>query len=84
MLYFGGTISYLGRTGYSDVFCYLSHGLVNLSILCSKDLRFEFLNSTLGIILRTILGIILRTIKRRKAKWIGYISRRNCLLKQVI
>jgi len=27
---------------------------------------------------------ILHTIKRRKAKWIGHILRRNCLLKQVI
>jgi hypothetical protein len=27
---------------------------------------------------------ILRTIKRRKAKWIGHILRRNCLLKHVI
>jgi hypothetical protein len=26
----------------------------------------------------------LRTIKRRKANWIGYILRRNCLLKHVI
>jgi hypothetical protein len=26
----------------------------------------------------------LDTIKRRKAKWIGYILRRNCLLKLVI
>ena len=76
MLYFGGTISYLGRTGYSDVFCYLPHGLVNISISCSKDLLFEFLNST--------LGIILSTIKRKKVNWIGYISRRNCFLKQVI
>jgi hypothetical protein len=33
ILYFGGTISYLGRTGYSDVFCCLPHGLVNISIL---------------------------------------------------
>jgi hypothetical protein len=27
---------------------------------------------------------ILHTIKRRKAKWIGHILRRNCLLKHVI
>jgi hypothetical protein len=27
---------------------------------------------------------ILQTIKRRKANWIGYIMRRNCLLKHVI
>jgi hypothetical protein len=27
---------------------------------------------------------ILRTIKRRKAKWIGYMLRRNCLLKHII
>jgi len=27
---------------------------------------------------------ILRTVIRRKANWIGYIVRRNCLLKQVI
>jgi hypothetical protein len=54
ILYFGGTISYLGRTGYSDVFCYLSHELVKISISCSKDLRFEFLSSTVDIILRTI------------------------------
>ena len=27
---------------------------------------------------------ILHTIKRRNANWIGYISRRNCLLKQII
>jgi hypothetical protein len=26
----------------------------------------------------------LHTIKRRKAKWIGHILRRNCLLKHVI
>ena len=28
--------------------------------------------------------IILHEIRKRKAKWIGHISRRNCLLKQVI
>jgi hypothetical protein len=28
--------------------------------------------------------IILHTIKRRKAKWIGHILCRNCLLKHVI
>jgi hypothetical protein len=27
---------------------------------------------------------ILHAIKRRKAEWIGHISRRNCLLKHVI
>jgi hypothetical protein len=27
---------------------------------------------------------MLQKITRRKAKWIGYIVRRNCLLKQVI
>jgi hypothetical protein len=27
---------------------------------------------------------VLHTIKRRKANWIGYILRRNCLLKHVI
>ena len=27
---------------------------------------------------------ILREIRKRKAKWIGHILRRNCLLKQVI
>jgi hypothetical protein len=27
---------------------------------------------------------ILHTIKRRKANWIGYILRRNCLIKNVI
>jgi hypothetical protein len=27
---------------------------------------------------------IVHTIKRRKANWIGQVSRRNCLLKQVI
>jgi len=27
---------------------------------------------------------MLQTIKRRKANWIGHISRRNCLLKQGI
>jgi hypothetical protein len=27
---------------------------------------------------------ILHTIKRRKARWIGHILRRNCLLKHVI
>jgi hypothetical protein len=27
---------------------------------------------------------ILHTVKRRKADWIGHISRRNCILKQVI
>jgi hypothetical protein len=27
---------------------------------------------------------IVHTIKRRKAKWIGHILRRNCLLKHVI
>jgi hypothetical protein len=27
---------------------------------------------------------IVQTIKRRKAKWIGHILRRNCLLKHVI
>jgi hypothetical protein len=27
---------------------------------------------------------IVHTIKRRKANWIGYILRRNCLLKQLI
>jgi hypothetical protein len=27
---------------------------------------------------------IVRTLKRRKANWIGHISRRNCLLKHVI
>jgi hypothetical protein len=27
---------------------------------------------------------IVHTIKRRKANWIGYILRRNCLLKHVI
>jgi hypothetical protein len=27
---------------------------------------------------------ILNTIKRRNAKWIGHILRRNCLLKHVI
>ena len=27
---------------------------------------------------------ILRTITRRKAKWIGYMLRRNCLLKHII
>jgi hypothetical protein len=26
---------------------------------------------------------ILQTIKRRKAKWIGHILRRNCLLEQI-
>jgi hypothetical protein len=26
----------------------------------------------------------LHTIKRRKANWIGYILRRNCLLKHVL
>jgi hypothetical protein len=76
MLYFGGTISYLGKTDYSDVFCYPPHGLVNISISCTTDQRFELLNSTLGIILSTIKG--------RKASWIGYISRRNCFLKQAI
>jgi hypothetical protein len=29
-------------------------------------------------------GNIVHTIKRRKANWIGYILRRNCLLKHVI
>jgi hypothetical protein len=27
---------------------------------------------------------ILHTVKRRKAKWIGHILRRNCILKHVI
>ena len=27
---------------------------------------------------------ILQTIKRKKANWIGYILRRNCLIKHVI
>jgi hypothetical protein len=27
---------------------------------------------------------ILHTVKRRKGKWIGHISRRNCLLKRFI
>ena len=27
---------------------------------------------------------ILHTVKRRKANWIGYIWRRNCLLKETI
>ena len=27
---------------------------------------------------------ILHTMKRRKADWIGYILRRNCLLKHII
>jgi hypothetical protein len=29
-------------------------------------------------------GNILHEISKRKAKWIGHISRRNCLLRQVI
>jgi hypothetical protein len=51
VLHFGGTVSYLARTGYSDVVCYLPHGIVYISLSCSKDLWFEILNSTLSIIL---------------------------------
>ena len=29
-------------------------------------------------------GNILHTVKRRKAKWIGHILSRNCLLKHII
>ena len=34
--------------------------------------------------LEFFIDIILQEIRKRKANWIGHISRRNCLLKQVI
>jgi phosphatidylserine/phosphatidylglycerophosphate/cardiolipin synthase-like enzyme len=33
---------------------------------------------------RNILHTVQRTKERRKANWIGHISRRNCLLKHVV
>jgi hypothetical protein len=83
ILYFGGTISCLGKTGYSYVFCYLPHGLVNISISCSKDLgpkrdevteewrklHNEELNNLYS------LPNIVRVVKSRRMRWAGHVAR---------
>jgi hypothetical protein len=54
------------------------------SISVESPVYFKFL---ISICVSNEFGAILLTlkpIKRRKANWIGYILRRNCLLKHVI